>query len=474
MGNRRSQLTEHADLPLAFNDSACSASKSWEASVTLPRTEGTSFSRFTTYLVKGLTGLDQAFETRKRFSDFEWLRKTLVAHFPGVRIPSLPEKKNQGRFEDSFLESRRAGLEHFLQRCFLKPMRESLVLKTFLRAPSSSMCAVRKEFDSWKVTDIFSAFKTAYSQELRKLEAPYDDSRITELKTFLEGHVPTLNQIIADFDKLVALEKDQAEHIRQVQHRLLKLSDSESECQLDAGAVVRPRADLATTIGKQMQHQDEVTGLGSKLLLVMGKREADDAEAMLEALNHLIHLRDRVLDLKNQLSLEENRQRALMGGAGGSWPGWVFAQRNREAQLQEVQEAIERKTRELVEAEAFYVAARTIFVSHETGMFFAEKTAMQRWAAEQFAQKLAQKGQFSSTLWGGVASQMRNVSCLTPSNWRTLTPNSMKANQQNPQSEDASEPALLRGTLLRKNSDLPDPSLMHTRRRNSDLSIQTP
>ncbi|GAB7344588.1 hypothetical protein MBLNU457_3083t2 [Dothideomycetes sp. NU457] len=54
---------------------------------------------------------------RKRYSEFDHLRNNLVQAFPHVAasIPELPRKSVVSRFRPKFLESRGAGLAHFLK-----------------------------------------------------------------------------------------------------------------------------------------------------------------------------------------------------------------------------------------------------------------------------------------------------------------------------------------------------------------------
>ncbi|XP_071156420.1 sorting nexin-10-like isoform X1 [Mytilus edulis] len=59
--------------------------------------------------------------TRRRYSEFEWLRKTLKNHHPLVTPPQLPPKKYFGdRFDSSFIAFRMTGLEDFLNNLLLE------------------------------------------------------------------------------------------------------------------------------------------------------------------------------------------------------------------------------------------------------------------------------------------------------------------------------------------------------------------
>ncbi|KAJ1736503.1 Vacuolar protein sorting-associated protein vps5 [Coemansia sp. Benny D160-2] len=59
---------------------------------------------------------------RRRYSDFDWLIQELAARHPGIIVPPIPEKQSMGRFEDEFVEARRAGLESCLARISEHPV----------------------------------------------------------------------------------------------------------------------------------------------------------------------------------------------------------------------------------------------------------------------------------------------------------------------------------------------------------------
>ncbi|EDO37393.1 predicted protein [Nematostella vectensis] len=55
--------------------------------------------------------------TRRRYSEFAWLRSRLGLHdFILIRTPSLPRKQLIGRFKEGFLCERQAGLQKFMNR----------------------------------------------------------------------------------------------------------------------------------------------------------------------------------------------------------------------------------------------------------------------------------------------------------------------------------------------------------------------
>lgn len=53
----------------------------------------------------------------RRYKDFRWLYHALENNNPGIIIPPPPEKQAVGRFDEDFVESRRAALENMLNKC---------------------------------------------------------------------------------------------------------------------------------------------------------------------------------------------------------------------------------------------------------------------------------------------------------------------------------------------------------------------
>ncbi|KDN52399.1 sorting nexin-3 [Tilletiaria anomala UBC 951] len=75
---------------------------------------------------------------RRRYSDFEYFRDILERESNRVNIPVLPGKVFTNRFSDEVIESRREGLERFLQIVAGHPLLQtgSKVLCAFLQDPN--------------------------------------------------------------------------------------------------------------------------------------------------------------------------------------------------------------------------------------------------------------------------------------------------------------------------------------------------
>ena len=67
------------------------------------------------YILYDITTPKMNWYVNRRYSDFVWLRDTLVSLFPTRMIPQLPKKKiGNRRFENDFIEKRIKGLQTFL------------------------------------------------------------------------------------------------------------------------------------------------------------------------------------------------------------------------------------------------------------------------------------------------------------------------------------------------------------------------
>ncbi|KAJ3407961.1 hypothetical protein CcCBS67573_g05622 [Chytriomyces confervae] len=85
-----------------------------------------------------------SFSVTRRYSDFLWLYNQLVERFPGVIVPPLPGKHVIGRFQEEFIEARRAGLERFIQKVSHQQLlQQDPDLRLFLE--STSFSADKKE-----------------------------------------------------------------------------------------------------------------------------------------------------------------------------------------------------------------------------------------------------------------------------------------------------------------------------------------
>mmetsp|Transcript_24749 Transcript_24749/g.32321 ORF Transcript_24749/g.32321 Transcript_24749/m.32321 type:complete len:497 (+) Transcript_24749:31-1521(+) len=120
-------------------------------SVSQPELAGNFVNRHITYLVETQPN---GWATRRRFSDFFWLRNTLVTRYPGLMIPSLPPKdiagkaagKSQSGFQSDYIRTRMRLLGIFLDQVVQVPyLRTDNSLLAFLSAQSEAEWTSQKQ-----------------------------------------------------------------------------------------------------------------------------------------------------------------------------------------------------------------------------------------------------------------------------------------------------------------------------------------
>ncbi|KAJ1964583.1 Sorting nexin-3 [Dipsacomyces acuminosporus] len=113
-----------------------------EVEIRNPQTHGIGRKMFTDYEIVCRTNIPVfKFKTsvvRRRYSDFEWFRDMLERESSRVNIPPLPGKVFTNRFAGDVIESRREGLERFLQIVAGHPLLQtgSKVLVAFIQDPN--------------------------------------------------------------------------------------------------------------------------------------------------------------------------------------------------------------------------------------------------------------------------------------------------------------------------------------------------
>ncbi|WVF68970.1 hypothetical protein IAT40_003744 [Kwoniella sp. CBS 6097] len=98
----------------------------FQISVGDPTRVGDPVRGYTVYTVKTQTTSPHyrkgAFSVLRRFSDFLWLFEVLTSNNPGVIVPPVPGKHTFGRFQDQFIETRRAALQRCLGKITSHPV----------------------------------------------------------------------------------------------------------------------------------------------------------------------------------------------------------------------------------------------------------------------------------------------------------------------------------------------------------------
>lgn len=145
----------------------------------------------------------------RRYTDFRWLYHQLQANHPGVIVPPPPTKQAVGRFNEQFVESRRAALERMVQKIAANAILQKdedfilfLTLADFSNASKereriTGLGALREEEDSG---GFISALGGAF---LFQTKVPEPDPFFREQKAYVEDLEMHLKAFQRNFDTIV-------------------------------------------------------------------------------------------------------------------------------------------------------------------------------------------------------------------------------------------------------------------------------
>jgi hypothetical protein len=394
-----------------------------EASVTEPETKGSAINQFTSYLVTVTLG-GETLVARKRYSDFEWLRATLTNHFPGVPVWPLPRKQATGRFEASFIEARRAGLEVFLQHCLRRSQLsvDTPILKKFLRTKTDeSMDLLKKEFESRPANVKCGEFKAAFSSDLRTSGIAPDEGKITTCKAFLEVHTSQLRELTDGLRDVADAQRAVTKAVSGAAGRVSKMCEHEFETLASVGLAENPRSELASVLRSQSRTMESFPAMHYDLLLSASEQEFLEAEAMHEAMESLEALHKELSDVEAKVtSLEETLIKVRAGGdvpstgTGMARMLGISAPKDRDERIQQMEAELAEKQNEAAALKDFRAAARTVLATREIETFLHAKVAEHRQTKQSFADLSRKTAQALAQCWAanGVSGNGTSFSAL--------------------------------------------------------------
>ena len=158
--------------------------------------EGGLFSKsYVTYLVEASP---LGTKTRKRYTDFEWLRQIMSSFYLGSVIPPLPKKNFSGRFNENFISKRMRGLEKFMNGLVIDPlMKTSPMLNDFVSIENEADWNLKKkEYNKQKIPNVIT--------ELYSLTGEVPVSFTSQKEMYFINIKDNVNQNLQLFKTLIA------------------------------------------------------------------------------------------------------------------------------------------------------------------------------------------------------------------------------------------------------------------------------
>ncbi|PWW75339.1 Vps5-domain-containing protein, partial [Tuber magnatum] len=206
------------------------ASPSFEIHVGDPHKVGDLTSAHTVYQVRTKTTSkayrNSEFTVSRRYRDFLWLYQALINNNPGVVVPPPPEKQAVGRFDDNFVESRRAALERMLNKTAAHPiLQHDADLKLFLESEALSGDIKHKEKQPvGENKGMFGSLGGAFSGGGKFIE---NDEWFLDRKHYLDTLESQLKALLKSVDTVIKQRKDLADAANDFSSSLQALSTVE-------------------------------------------------------------------------------------------------------------------------------------------------------------------------------------------------------------------------------------------------------
>ncbi|KYK70117.1 PX domain protein [Toxoplasma gondii TgCatPRC2] len=402
--------------PLRFPSHCFSADGLWDSegphgdfavSVSDPETRSTGpLGRFTLYLVSGRTVAGAPFACRKRYSDFEWLRMQLVQAFPGVFVPPIPRKQKLGRFDSSFVENRRQGLQEFLQRLFRRRhlAKCSVCVGWLTRSPEGGMDQFKKEVAARPLAEQLGEFQEIFRAQLgestgRGTRAESD--RFIVFKQFLGKQLTTLEELHRHFSRLASLSRSQFGCVSALQNLLRDVCSSEENLlrQIPDLPIPAVRCELATLVSLQRACLVASPAHNYDVMQQVVAKEFDDTECMLEAVAGLERLVQLKRQAQAQIGREENSLRHVLRSARGSWLQTFVHRKDKDAQIAELRASIEALKLQVQVLEQWAEASRLVWVTMEMPKLVTAKSIAFTRAAHAFIDRQQQQFLQEARIW---------------------------------------------------------------------------
>ncbi|KAH0270999.1 Vps5-domain-containing protein, partial [Aureobasidium melanogenum] len=246
------------------------AKPSFDISVGDPHKVGDLTSSHTVYQVRTKT-TSKAYRTpeftvSRRYRDFLWLYNQLHNNNPGVVVPPPPEKQAMNRFDQNFVESRRAALERMLNKSAAHPvLQHDGDLKLFLESEAFNVDIKHKERKDVGLPEtksgggMLGAIGLSVGSSTKFVE---HDDWFHDRKIYLDALETQLKALLKSTDTVVAQRKSLAESCQGFSASLHQLASVELSPELSAPLDALSDIQMRIRDLNDRQAQQDVLTLG--------------------------------------------------------------------------------------------------------------------------------------------------------------------------------------------------------------------
>ncbi|OII77765.1 PX domain-containing protein [Cryptosporidium andersoni] len=449
----------------------------YEVSVTNPENKSIGLGKYTVYLVSGRTIQGSNFSTRKRYSDFEWLRSSLVLQFPGVFIPPIPRKKKVGRFEKEFIECRRRGLEEFLRRVFNRDyLANSDLVRTWLNRGESGMESLKREEANRPLFDIVTQYFNSFDNVLidiqsnssnRRLNNRFsvpnvDVSVISQFSQYLESQFSILEQLCEYLSTISSTGNKGFNALRELSPLLSSLVSNEQQYISTNSSLYNVNLSSRLDLSPVFQHLISILSVSPQknydILQSSLTRELNDTECILEAVQTLEKLQgllinpSQKIDDNNEdnsnvseslasirstnttLSASSTLGSVVSSAAKGIVNGFsLFSSKSRESSFSSDGNLskLDRYKEDQSALRTLLAAGRVVLVIHEMPHFFSGKIQIFNNIIIEFVKKQMNIAYSESEFWNKIYGKLQTLPQYNSINTHDNNINSYNNNNNN-------------------------------------------
>eukprot|EP00920_Eleutheroschizon_duboscqi_P041895 GHVT01100563.1.p2 GENE.GHVT01100563.1~~GHVT01100563.1.p2 ORF type:complete len:530 (-),score=46.23 GHVT01100563.1:5352-6941(-) len=382
--------------------------------------------KYCLYHIDGCTSTGVSFASKKRCSDFDWIREELIRAFPGVLIPPIRRiQESIEHFEERFEENKRASLEDFLHGIFCRDsLAKSGIFTTWLRREEGAdMATLKKEASLRPITDQLIEFRTMFEEDVRHFQAqarlrrchPQQQllvliDRASTFRQHLEQHMAMLMRLHQRLGQLASLACSEVACAADVADLLFGHKEQEDQFLSDYGesdflgstSIIgesrRPDLTTAVRADEKLQRMS-APARGLDIVCLRIAREIQQCVAMREASESL----DRLVKLKNetlgQVEKEGMHLDVVQASKRGYWIDAFVHRKNKSVQVSEIQNRIERLQVDLEALEQWIQLARYVHVGYDIPLFLRKRIASYGDAVHYFTKKRSDFLTTESQIW---------------------------------------------------------------------------
>lgn len=270
------------------------------------------------------------FTSRRRFTDFVFLYKTLSKDYPACAVPPLPDKQRMeyvrgDRFGSDFTNRRGFSLQRFLARITLHPiLRRAPIFHTFLESPDWNATMKSRASRTSTASDqgsggVFDNFADTFINAFTKVHK--HDKRFVEVREKSDKLDEDLGHVEKVVARVARREVDLETDLRDLTEQFQKLITLEPGVEGAVHGFAASVEDTATGLKKLREHTDQdylgslrdmqAYSLALKNLLKAREQKQLDHEQLTEYLNKSTADRDSLASGYGYGSA------GALGGAGG-------------------------------------------------------------------------------------------------------------------------------------------------------------